>query len=135
MDKLKQSRENDDKKSVLIADDTAFFRIVLGDVLSHEGYSVIFAKDGTEALELIHTKGKSIKLLIMDIQMPGLTGVEVLEKLHEENYQRTFSVLIMTGRQQNPQEIKRIRELGIDGFISKTEPPKFFVTRIKQALS
>ncbi|MBN2384788.1 response regulator [bacterium] len=119
---------------ILIADDTEFFRLVLGDVLKAEGYQILYAKDGRETLEQIIAHKHEICMLIMDVVMPEMTGREVLENLRDQNIKLQFPILIMTGFKQDPDEIFIFRQLGIDGFISKSEPPRFFVARIKQTL-
>lgn len=127
--------DNCQKNKILIADDTEFFRVLLGDVLKAEGYEVLYAADGRETLRIISTWGDELLLLIMDMVMPELDGKEVLEELQRSSYQAEFPILIMTGYKRNPDEIRELRRLGIDGFISKSEPPRFFVARIKQALN
>jgi len=119
---------------ILIADDAEFFRVVLGDVLKNEGYQILYASNGKEALDLIMGHMAEICMVIMDIVMPEMTGREVLEHLRKANIKLGFPVLIMTGFKQDPEDIIVLRQLGIDGFISKTEPPRFFVARIKQTL-
>ena len=66
--------------------------------------------------------------------MPEFDGKEVLEELQKQSFKVEFPILIMTGYKRNPEEILALRRLGIDGFISKSEPPRFFVARINQAL-
>ncbi|MFC1850147.1 response regulator [candidate division CSSED10-310 bacterium] len=134
MEERNSSRSDEKKETIVIAEDTEFFRVLLGDVLKAEGYHILFASNGKEALDVLRAHADEISLVVLDIMMPELTGKEVLERLEAEQFQRKFPILVMTGLKRDPEEIRTLRQLGIDGFISKSEPPRFFIDRIKQAL-
>ncbi len=68
---------------ILIADDDEIARDVLGEVLRQEGYTVITAKDGIEAIGLL--RGEDISLVITDLKMPGADGMEVLRHAIRNN--------------------------------------------------
>lgn len=80
-------------KEILVADDEVRIRDMLFDVLSNRGFHVTLAKDGVDSLERM--KNCQFDLLITDVSMPGLTGLEVLKKMKEEG--RTEQVIVMTG--------------------------------------
>lgn len=79
-------------KRVLIVDDTKNIRILLTKCLELEGYSVMTAQDGQEALELF--KHDKFDLAFLDIKMPQLSGTEVLKKIREQGI--TTPVIIIT---------------------------------------
>jgi len=76
-----------------VADDEAGIRSLLFDVLSGEGFKVTLAKDGRDSLEQM--KRHRFDLLITDIRMPGLNGIELLRKMRERG--RREKVIVMTG--------------------------------------
>lgn len=79
---------------VLIADDEAMLRIVAAETLQDAGFEVSEAGDGTSALEILRSD-PDIELLVSDIKMPGLNGIELAEaglKLRPE-----LKILLMTG--------------------------------------
>ncbi len=79
-------------KSILVADDEESIRWVLSKALTKQGYTVDLASDGTEALNM--ALNKEYDLAVLDIKMPGITGLELLGRLQEERPQ--LLVVIMT---------------------------------------
>ncbi len=80
-------------KTILVADDDEDIRELLETELGLEGYNVILASTGSEALRKI--KDETPDLLILDIKMPDMHGLEVLEALRKED--RKLSVIICSG--------------------------------------
>ena len=68
---------------ILVADDEAEIREVLRLYLEKEGYEIVEAADGTEAVRLV--KEEKIDLALLDIMMPGMDGYRVLRNIREEN--------------------------------------------------
>jgi CheY-like chemotaxis protein len=66
--------------SILLADDDAATRDLVQRALALDGHRVIVTQDGAEALERLQASGASIDLLISDVQMPGLDGIELAER-------------------------------------------------------
>ncbi|HSH78857.1 MAG TPA: sigma-54 dependent transcriptional regulator [Herpetosiphonaceae bacterium] len=69
-------------RSILVADDDESIRSVLRDLLEGEGYTVTEVKSGTEVLTTL-AKGSNFELLIMDVRMPGIDGLDVLDRLRK----------------------------------------------------
>ncbi|MFC1824658.1 response regulator [Thermodesulfobacteriota bacterium] len=84
-------------KKILVTDDEAGIRSLLYDVLSNEGFRVTLAKDGRESLKRM--KKDRFDLLITDIHMPRLDGIELLKKMKRAG--RKEKVIIMSGRPVN----------------------------------
>jgi two-component system, NtrC family, sensor kinase len=80
-------------KTILVADDEAGIRSLLFDLLSTQGFEVSLAKDGIDSLDQM--KARRFDLLITDISMPGLGGVELLRRMKEAG--RRERVIVMTG--------------------------------------
>jgi hypothetical protein len=68
------SKSLEDDKYILMADDTAFFRALMSDLLNKQGFNVKTAADGREALETFLASPDSFILLLLDLQMPKLSG-------------------------------------------------------------
>jgi len=114
-------------KRILIADDELDILEIIQYNLSKEGYEVITAKDGNEAIE----KAKQFKpqLIILDIMMPHKTGIEVCSILRSQpQFQQTL-IIFLTALNDEPSHIKGL-ETGADDYISKPISPKILVSRV-----
>lgn len=123
-----------DSKKILIADNSWFSRIKLGDVLLEAGHRIKFAKNGAEVIEEVRTDGGSIDLLILDMQMPEFNGFEVLNWLKDSPCWRGAPILGMTGANEANATIERLKKLGADEHISKWMSPEQVLLRINTLL-
>jgi DNA-binding NtrC family response regulator len=81
---------------ILIAEDEKHIRLALSLLLRQEGYEVEVAADGGEALrKLVHPETNPFHLLITDLQMPDLDGLELIDRLQEQRI--TVPVIVITG--------------------------------------
>ena len=104
-------------KHILIAEDELNMRLSLSLTLKKAGYSVSHAKDGYEALKMIGNSKNgtpAIDLLLTEIQMPGLTGVELVVELDRLNI--SLPVLIITGYGET---VIGLKDRGYTEFIEK----------------
>jgi len=99
---------------VLVADDEESLRGIIKEVLTDGGYEVECATNGKEALEMVKTK--SFQVVISDIRMPELNGIELLEKI--KAYNSEIQVVIMTSHGSLDTAIKAIR-LGAYDYLTK----------------
>jgi DNA-binding response OmpR family regulator len=103
-----------DKRKILVIDDAPEVRKLLRFHLENKGYTVFDASDGAEGLALIHERQPD--LIILDINMPKVSGLEVYYKLIAGTGRSVFPVLILTTRTELGQLFK---DLDVDGFITK----------------
>ena len=103
-----------EQRKVLVVDDEAQIRKVLTRHLEKEGYAVNTAQDGSEALELIRKDPPD--LVISDLKMPEMTGVQLLEEIRKFAPQLPF---ILLSSAATPEEVERARQLGISDYIPK----------------
>ncbi len=103
-----------EKNKVLIVDDEATLRNVLSQELESEGYDVLCACDGDEALELL--KKKTFDIILLDIKMPRVSGFEVLKFIKSKMPQVKVIMLTAFADLKNAIESKK---LGAEDFISK----------------
>jgi two-component system cell cycle response regulator DivK len=101
---------------ILIVEDNARSRKLLRDVLGYHGYQVYEAESGEEGLALAARVAP--RLVMMDIQLPGIDGVEVLRRLRDDVQTRAIPVVAVTASVMG-QEIKRIEDAGFDGHLQK----------------
>lgn len=113
---------------ILIVDDDAHILDVLGFALKNQGYEVIRASNGVEALALFQSE--NVSLVVLDIMMPELEGTEVCRQIRQDS---NVPVIFLSSRDD---EIDRILglELGGDDFISKPFSPRELVARVRAVL-
>ncbi len=114
---------------ILIVDDDGRWRRIVGDFLRNEGYTVLEAADGIDAVSQVR-RGGDIDLVILDIMMPNMDGVEACKTIREFS---SVPILMVTARSDEESEVIGFVS-GADEYISK--PVKFpvFIARIKALL-
>lgn len=117
-------------ENIIIADDEARIRKLVGDFLRQAGYNVIEAQDGDEAYELFIKHKDSLSLIILDIMMPGLNGWEVTKKIRETS---NLPVIILTARSEEFDELMGY-ESGADDYVTKPFSPSILVKRVEALL-
>ena len=110
---------------IIVADDEAEIRELFRLYLEKEGYEVLEAADGEEALDLL-AKEKDIAMLILDIMMPKKDGFHVLKEIRE---QRNLPVNILSAKTTDNDKILGL-DLGADDYIGKPFNPLEAVARI-----
>lgn len=104
-----------DSKHILVADDDPSIRTLLHTLFENEGYSVTEAKSGSEVLRLL-TSGLRPDLMVMDVRMPDFSGMDILQKINEQQLQ--VQVILMTAYGTSNLAIKAI-QLGAYDYITK----------------
>ncbi|MGI8636685.1 MAG: response regulator transcription factor, partial [Segetibacter sp.] len=114
-------------KKVLIADDEPDIIEIISYNLTKEGYEIITAKNGMEAFE----KTVSLKpdLVILDIMMPKMTGVEVCKLLRSKPEFNNTLIIFLTALSDESSQIRGL-ETGADDYINKPISPKVLVSRV-----
>ena len=118
--------ENKGRK-VLIADDEPDILEILKYNLAGQGYEVITAKDGDEALE--KARRTSPDLIVLDVMMPKKTGVEVCQLLRAQQAFKDTLIIFLTAVNDEGTQIKGL-ETGADDYVSKPVSPKVFLSRV-----
>ncbi|MCP4152940.1 MAG: SpoIIE family protein phosphatase [bacterium] len=122
------------KKRIILAEDEEHARLTLTMVLNNSGFEVVAAADGKEALDALVTAEKEdnpFDLLITDIQMPRLTGIQLLDELEKRNIH--LSILVISGFGDKRTVIQLMRR-GCSDFIEKPFFPKELVFSIEAIL-
>jgi len=119
------------KPRILVADDEPHIVNIIKAHLLKQGYEILTASDGKEALALAMTE--KVDLMLTDVQMPGLSGFEVTQKIRENETTRGLPVVMVTGLADTEHRIKGI-ESGCDDFISKPFDQTELLARVKSLL-
>ena len=117
------------KTVVIIAEDDPDDRLLIMDALKdacHPNVAVRFVQDGAELLDYLHRRGKyedkmdypQPELVLLDLNMPKKSGMEVLDEIKRDSALRTIPVVVLT-TSSAPEHISRSYELGGNGFITK----------------
>jgi putative two-component system response regulator len=116
------------KARVLTVDDEEQVLNLIKNVLSDYDYEIFLAKDGPEALEMV--KEVSPDVILLDIQMPGMNGIEVTKALKENNETKIIPIVILSGLHDVDYRIEAL-EAGADDFLSKPPIIQELITRVK----
>jgi CheY-like chemotaxis protein len=120
------------KRRILVVDDDAAVRMVLMLAFARTAYSVSVAEDGEGALAL--AREGCPDLILLDIGMPGLDGLEVCRRLKAEPATREIKIVLLTARVQ-----ERDREIGLaagaDGYLTKPFSPRAVIAYVDEALA
>lgn len=118
-----------EKTKILVVDDESRMRKLIRDFLEREGYQILEAADGIEALDLFYSY-KDIDLIILDVMMPRMDGWQVCKEVREHS---KVPIMMLTARAEEQSELKGF-ELGVDEYIAKPFSPKILVARVSALL-
>lgn len=116
---------------ILVADDEDIFRKLLCDFLKKDGYDVIEANNGKDALNLFQSNGNTINLAILDVMMPGMNGLEVCKQIKYSC--ANIPILILTAKDGEEDQIQAF-EAGADDYISKPFSFPILLLRVRALL-
>ena len=118
-----------DKIKILVVDDESRMRKLVKDFLEREGFEVLEAGDGMEAMEIFYEE-KEIALIILDVMMPKMDGWQVCREVRQSS---KVQIIMLTARSEERDELQGF-DLGIDEYISKPFSPKILVARVEAVL-
>jgi type II secretory ATPase GspE/PulE/Tfp pilus assembly ATPase PilB-like protein/CheY-like chemotaxis protein len=116
---------------VLLVDDEDQLRRVMKDLLERQGYTVVEARDGAQALEEVDRHAPDI--VILDLNLPGVDGYSVLSQLRSRPATRQIPIIVLTAKGDEDNEV-RVLELGADDFLTKPFRAKSLAARLESAL-
>ena len=119
------------EKKVLVVDDEIHIVHVAAIKLRNNGYEVITATNGDEAFELVCAEKPDI--IVTDFQMPAMTGVELVEKIRQNEETKDIPVILLTARSFAISEEQQ-EDLQISGCISKPFSPRELLENIEDIL-
>jgi two-component system, chemotaxis family, chemotaxis protein CheY len=107
----------DNKIPVLVIDDSRTMRLILGRMLGDLGLDVAEASNGRDALALLDA-GLSPAVILVDWNMPEMTGIEFVEAVRQPPYESTAKLVMVTTETEVPQ-VRRALEAGADEYVMK----------------
>ncbi len=118
-----------DNLKILVVDDESRMRKLVKDFLTKNGYLVVEASDGEEAVDRFMSD-KEISLIIMDVMMPKLDGYEAATEIRKIS---NIPIIMLTAKSNEVDELKGF-EIGVDEYITKPFSPKILVARVGAVL-
>ncbi len=93
-------------KTILVVEDESSLRLALANKLMHAGYEVLQAQDGAEGLEMALRKQPS--LILLDLEMPKMNGLAMLDSLREDAWGKTAKVIILTNSTPDDEVVSKV---------------------------
>lgn len=120
---------------ILFIEDDTIERMKFGRVLDKQErkYDIIEKVDGQEALDYLHSVSLLPDLVLMDLNMPKVTGIEFLQILKQDERLKYLPCVVLT-TSSNPKDLYRCYELGIAGYLVKPLKYEMYVTTIEKML-
>ena len=118
-------------RTVLIADDESSIRLLVHATIESDDYTVVEAADGAQAWTL--TKELKPSLVLLDVQMPGQSGLEVLRSIKADPGLKGTRVILLTSKAQE-RDIEVGLIAGADFYLTKPFSPLDLLTRVEEAL-
>jgi DNA-binding response OmpR family regulator len=117
---------------VLVADDDEDILLLVTTRLKRDGFEIVQASNGDQALAVARERRPA--LAVLDIGMPGLDGVEVLEQIRADDDLRAMKVLLLTAKAQES-DVRRGFDAGADAYVKKPFSPADLSARVRELLS
>ena len=119
------------EKKILVIEDERDIADVIAFNLGRDGFAVVTASSGEEGLKA--AKGKSPHLIVLDIMLPGMSGLDVCRILKQDAATRGIPIIILTARNEDIEIVTGL-EVGADDYITKPFSPKVLAARIRAVL-
>ncbi len=118
-------------KTILIVDDSESIREVVSFTLKNEGYDVLVGVDGKDALKFLD--GSHIDLIITDLHMPEMNGIEFIKSVRVMDQYKRIPILFLTTESQSSKKMEA-KEAGATGWIIKPFVPAKLIAALKKVL-
>lgn len=118
-------------KRILLVDDNTTNLQVLFQALSPEGYELLVAQSGEDALET--ARGAKPDLLLLDVKMPGIDGFETFRRLRAASETAAIPVIFLSAH-ANVESIEKAGELGAEGYLTKPFDFDVIIARVREVL-
>ena len=116
--------------TILIVDDEQRMRKLVRDYMIREGYKVLEAADGRQAIDIFNNEGNSISLIILDVMMPEMDGWQVCAQIRKTS---RVPIIMLTAKSDERDELRGF-ELGVDEYVTKPFSPRTLSARVNAIL-
>lgn len=120
------------RDKVLVIDDAQFNREILAEMLEEE-YTILFAEDGQQGIDLLEIHKEEICVILLDLVMPVMNGYDVLKIMRQKGYIDRIPVLVISGEQASDVE-RKCFDSGVTDFIRKPFCSSRIIMRVKNAI-
>ncbi len=120
------------KKTILIVDDEPAIRLLLNEVLKKD-YNILTANDGLACISWL-SAGNKVDLIITDISMPNLSGIELIKNLRFSTKMRDIPIIVLSAN-SDEESLNRSYQNGVFEFFTKPFDPNKLKTAIKEAIT
>ena len=127
--KMTSSRSNESPTRILVIDDDEDILNLFSDFLKKEGYGVTSFLDPLKALEEIHRRPQRYSIIITDVRMPGISGIELIRRIRKINHD--IKVIIISAFELNGEDLRNIR---YDNFMEKPVHMQYLAQAIEKIL-
>jgi len=126
------NKKSEDSNIILIVEDDPILSKMYREKFTFEGFSVLTARDGEEGLKM--ALEEKVDLILLDIMLPKMSGVDLLEKLRQDPKGKVLPVIALTNLAQQ-EEKKKSQDLGIKDYLVKAmQTPEEVVNKVKEYL-
>jgi len=107
-------------KRILVVDDDPVIRTLVKEILSAEGHEILLAEDGQQGVDLLDAEPRPVKvdLIVLDVVMPGMNGLDVLVRLKLHPHTSKIPVMMLTG-EKKAEDLLAGYSVGADYYITK----------------
>ena len=132
MDLVADSPQGQEVK-ILVVDDEPTIRSLVKELLAAAGYDALFAPDGALALDLVLKLRPD--LIVLDLVMPWMSGIEVIQEIRQDSRLMDIPILIISGCITESEANHLLGDLKVAGYVNKIELPTTLITRVRKILS
>jgi two-component system alkaline phosphatase synthesis response regulator PhoP len=119
------------KKKVLIVDDEEDIRELVDLYLARDGYEIFACETGEQAIDIVRTE--SPDLIVLDLMLPGINGLDVCKKLKANRKTESISIVMLTAKGEDADVVTGL-ELGADDYVTKPFSGKVLAARVRRIL-
>jgi CheY-like chemotaxis protein len=120
------------KRTILTIEDTASFRLLIRMTLEFESFHVLEASDGQSGLDL--ARNSSPDLILLDLKMPGLDGLQVCQQMKADARLRKIPIVLLSSSDDSD-EIEACLQLGAQGYLMKPFRPQMLLDVVREKLA
>ena len=125
---------DENKKTVLIVEDDSFLSDMYQTKFSVSGYNVLLAQNGMQCLELLRNNTSAPDIALLDVVMPKMDGLELLELLKKDDRTKNIPIILLTNLGQD-KDVKKGLEMGADMYLIKAHhTPSQVVEKVEEIL-
>jgi len=128
-----QESQKTKNEFILVAEDDRFYANIYNTRLTREGYDVVVASDGEQALKI--ARDRKPDLILLDLILPVKDGFETLEELRADNELKNVKVVVLSNLGQEA-DVQRVKKLGVEAYLVKTDLSiQEMIDKVKSCLS